>query len=117
VKNPSAFHYNLPSVFKDARIKHKHAESTIKSPGLNSTQRSFNGKDTSSLSLLTKRMGVGYDAASFGAPRESYNNVVGPTGFSYLPKKPSEPGPHSYITKHPFKELGSVLAKKGKYSI
>jgi hypothetical protein len=26
VKNPSAFHYNLPSVFKDERIKHKHAE-------------------------------------------------------------------------------------------
>ena len=30
VKNPSAFHYNLPSVFKGEAKKHKHAESTIK---------------------------------------------------------------------------------------
>jgi hypothetical protein len=62
-------------------------------------------------------MGMGYDAASFGAPRESYNNVVGPTGFSYLAKGPSDPGPHNYVTKHPFKDLGSVLEKKHKYSI
>lgn len=120
MKNPSAFHYKLPSVFKEEKIKHKHAESTIKKTGLSglsTTQRSFKGHDTSSLSLLSKRMGMPYDAASFGAPRESFNNVVGPTGFSYLPKGPSDPGPHSYVTKHPFKELGSVLSRKNKYSI
>lgn len=78
---------------------------------------SFKGHDTSSLSLLSKRMGMGYDTASFGAPRESFNNVVGPTGFSYLAKGPKDPGPHTYVTKHPFKEIGSTLSKKNKYSI
>ena len=56
-KNPSAFHYKLPSVFKDQKIKHKHAESTIKSSRsrgqLSATMRSFNGADSAtSLSLL-----------------------------------------------------------------
>jgi hypothetical protein len=33
------------------------------------------------------------DLASFGAPRESFYNVVGPAKFNYLPKKPSDAGP------------------------
>ena len=81
------------------------------------SQRSVQAHDASSLSLLSKRIGHGYDLASFGAPRESYAKVVGPTGFSYVPKGPTDPGPTDYQTKHPFKELGSALARKNKYSI
>jgi hypothetical protein len=33
------------------------------------------------------------DVASFGAPRESFYNVVGPNKFNYLPKKAYEAGP------------------------
>jgi hypothetical protein len=61
---------------------------------MSATRRSFNGADsTTSLSLLQKKIGMPYDAASFGAPREAFNKVVGPTGFSYLPKGPEDPGP------------------------
>ena len=34
-----------------------------------------------------KKFGSNMDKASFGAPRESFKNVVGPTNFSYQPFK------------------------------
>ena len=43
------------------------------------------------------------DNASFGAPRESFYNVVGPNKFNYLPKKPQDAAPGQYETSHPYK--------------
>jgi hypothetical protein len=40
-----------------------------------------------------KNIDPALDAASFGAPRESFYNVVGPNKFNYLPKKASDAGP------------------------
>jgi len=40
-----------------------------------------------------KNIDPALDAASFGAPRESFYNVVGPNKFNYLPKKPCDAGP------------------------
>ena len=47
------------------------------------------------------------DRASFGAPRECFNNVVGPNKFNYMPFKPSEPGPgNNGGGLNPYKEIG-----------
>jgi hypothetical protein len=55
------------------------------------------------------------DRSSFGAPRECFNNVVGPNKFNYMPFKASDPGPGKYGTGgHPFKEVGK---KSQKYSM
>lgn len=48
------------------------------------------------------------DKSSFGAPRESFKNVVGPTNFSYEPFKESEPGPlNNGGGSNPQKEIGT----------
>ncbi len=57
------------------------------------------------------------DTISWGAPRECFNSVVGPTKFNYLPKKPCDPGPGRYSTSHPYKELGSKLIKENVYTM
>jgi hypothetical protein len=52
------------------------------------------------------------DRISFGAPRECFNNVVGPSGYNYQPFKPKDPGPGQYGTgAHPYKQIGSVSKK------
>ncbi len=46
------------------------------------------------------------DRASFGAPRECFNNVVGPNNFNYKPFKASDPGPGKYGTgSNPFLDV------------
>jgi len=58
------------------------------------------------------------DTSSFGAPREAFDCVVGPNKFNYKPFKDDTPGPAQYYGgKDPFREIGSVLANKFKYSM
>ena len=67
-----------------------------------------------SLQLLQKnqkKLSV-IDTASFGAPRASYNNVVAPNKFNYVPKGENDPGPGDYAVS--YKETGK--SKQHKYT-
>ena len=89
IYTPCAFNYNIPSMFnKDKKridyVDKKFGGKKIRSNSSNNLKGSVNHP---------KNIDPAVDAASFGAPRESFYNVVGPSKFNYLPKKPCEAGP------------------------
>ena len=67
---------------------------------------------------ILKKYSAKIDTASFGAPRESFRNVVGPTKFCYTPYKSYEPGPmNNGGGKIPSREIGSTQNKIHRYSM
>ena len=77
-------------MFKNEKKRLGYVDSMFRNGSKNRSRSSSTAKTrVNNNNILNQTM----DVSSFGAPRASYYNVVGPTNFNYLPKKAHEAGP------------------------
>ena len=101
IYTPCAFNYNIPTMFnKDKKRidyvdkKFRGSSKNLKSRRSSSTNNVKHKTQTiNHPGTFDQRAEPAIDTSTFGAPRESFYNVVGPANFNYLPKKPMEAGP------------------------
>lgn len=135
MKTPAPSKYQIKSLFNDKKNYSILAEKnfsrtsqlaqnghkslvTNTNPNMNLSASFDKASNIGSAVGSAKNLSLNEDRVSFGAPRECFNNVVGPNNFNYLPFKASMPGPGKYGTGgNPFREIGGNQVKAHRYSM
>ena len=89
LKTPSSFAYNIPTMFNKDKKRLDYVDKKFR----NSSKKRSSSSKKSMMINHPKIIDPALDVSSFGAPRESFYNVVGPNKFNYLPKKACDAAP------------------------